>query len=363
MEKKTVKLGIVGLFRGRNVVDRTMKNRNFELRAICDKNPERLETARKLFEEEHKVENLLCFESFEELLKSDVDAVYIATDAPLHTPQVIQALEAGKHVLSEIPTINSMEDARALKAAVKAHPNQKYMVGENCCYWEFIQHWKEIYESGKLGQIVYAEAEYLHAENINKFKNAEKQDLGWRKNFDAIKYLTHDLGPLLYIMNDRCVSVTCMQSDIVYNPNKEGKQTGVALFKTEKGALIRILICFGAFTSYDHNYCMFGTHGTLQTDKNKNIEHAHTFASFSDIPGSFAKKVELPWLMSSNAAENAAGHGGADPKMLRAFIQCIIDDTEPPIDVDAGIAMSIPGIIACESAKQGGALMEIPVIE
>ena len=95
MEKKTVKLGIVGLFRGRNVVARTMNNRNFELRAICDKNPERLETARKLFEEEHKVENLLCFESFEELLKSDVDAVYIATDAPLHTPQVIQALEAG----------------------------------------------------------------------------------------------------------------------------------------------------------------------------------------------------------------------------------------------------------------------------
>lgn len=48
--------------------------------------------------------------------------------------------------------------------------------------------------------------------------------------------------------------------------------------------------------------------------------------------------------------------------MMDAFIKCIIEDTKSPIDVDMGINMAIPGVIADESSKQGGALLEIPEI-
>ena len=44
------------------------------------------------------------------------------------------------------------------------------------------------------------------------------------------------------------------------------------------------------------------------------------------------------------------------------FIKCIQEDTKSPIDVDMGIAMALPGIIAAESAAQGGILLEIPEI-
>lgn len=40
----------------------------------------------------------------------------------------------------------------------------------------------------------------------------------------------------------------------------------------------------------------------------------------------------------------------------------IIVDTDPPIDIDMGIKMSLPGIIANESARLGGKLLEIPQI-
>ena len=359
MEERVVKLGVVGLNRGLSVVSKVIKDDNVQLYAICDKNPERLERAKKQLARDYNLTDLLCFDSLEEFLASDVEAVFIATDATLHTPQVIQALEAGKHVISEIPTVNTIEEAKMLKAAVKAHPNQKYMVGENCCFWEFIEAWKRMYEDGKFGQCVYAESEYLHAHDIYKSPFQKPKDPNyWRTSYHAIKYLTHNLGPLLYILDDYCVSVTCMEPDVKYNPYKTGTETGVALFKTAKGAVIRILICFGAYVGEDHNFSLYGTKGSIDTDRSKSLWFAHSFAHLSDIPNSYANKIEIPVKLG-----NGEGHGGADPKMMRAFIKCIIDDTKPPVDVDLGIRMSIPGIIAHESAVQGGVPLEIPQID
>ena len=105
-----------------------------------------------------------------------------------------------------------------------------------------------------------------------------------------------------------------------------------------------------------------GTKGTLETDKTKPMDDAHTFARFMDVPGTFEEKIDIP-VTTRFPNEHLPGyHGGADLKMMRAFIKCIIDDTEPPINVDTGIRMTIPGLIAAESAKNGGQLMEIPQI-
>ena len=52
-----------------------------------------------------------------------------------------------------------------------------------------------------------------------------------------------------------------------------------------------------------------------------------------------------------------------DAKMIRDFIRCIIENTNPPIDVEMGIKISLPGIIANESAKQGGTLLKVPGLE
>ena len=359
MEKKVVKLGVVGLWRGKDVVAGIVGDDNVILRAICDKRQDRLGEAERFFKKEKKVKDLLVFESYEELLCSDVDAVFVATDAPFHAEHAIQALEAGKHVISEIPTVFTVEEGRKLRAAVRAHPELKYMAGENCCYWAFVQAWKQMYEEGKFGEIVYAEGEYLHAAHPSRVKAKNYPDNYWRTNLNAIQYLTHELGPLLYIMNDRVVSVSCMEPDNKYNPFKKGAENGVALFRTAKGAVIRILICFGAYVNQDHNFSMLGTKGMIETDRTKPLGEAHSFARMEEVPDSFRNKLEIPVTLHF-VGESDAGHGGSDAKMMRAFIKCIVEDTEPPIDVDAGLRMSLPGIYAHQSAARGGALIEIP---
>ena len=268
------------------------------------------------------------------------------------------ALEAGKHVLSEIPVIETIEEAKILRDAVKAHPELKYMAGENCFYWAFIEAWKKMHDEGKFGDILYAESEYLHTTHPDEIKPYEPEN-HWRRYNSAITYLTHNLGPLLYIMNDRCVSVSCMTpTSGKYNPYRDGGENGIAIFKTAKGAVIRIFIGFGMYVGYDHNFALYGTRGSILTDKTKPLEESHSFAKLYDIPNTFEKFIEIPVKLSNT--DDVYGHGGVDARMIRDFIKCIIEDTAPPIDVEMGIRISLPGIIAAESARRGGELLEIP---
>ena len=115
------------------------------------------------------------------------------------------------------------------------------------------------------------------------------------------------------------------------------------------------------YVGFDHNFAVYGTRGSIITDKSKPLSEAHSFAKLYEIPGSVERAIEIPVTYShSNETE---GHGGADAIMMRDFIKCIIEDTDPPIDVDMGIKISLPGIIASESAKLGGQLLEIPEIK
>lgn len=357
MENKIVKLGVVGLKRGAYVAWTLIGDTNVVIRAIADSDPETLKACKEDYEK-NGVTDFLCFDSIEELLKSDIDAVYIATDKPLHTKHTVMALNAGKHVLSEIPVIETLEEAKILKDAVNAHPELKYMAGENCFYWAFIEAWKKMYEDGEFGEILYAESEYLHAAHPDEIKPYAPEN-HWRRYNPAITYLTHNLGPLLYIMDDYCVSVSCMVPTAAkYNPHSISDENGIAIFRTAKGAIIRIFIGFGMYVGYDHNFALYGTKGSILTDKTKPLEDATSFAKLYSVPDTFEKYFEIPVKLSNTG--DVYGHGGVDARMIRDFIKCIIEDTKPPIDVDMGIRISLPGIIANESARLGGALLEIP---
>ena len=112
---------------------------------------------------------------------------------------------------------------------------------------------------------------------------------------------------------------------------------------------------------YTHNYALYGTKGMIEFDKSKPRLEAHSLAKFSDIPGSFREKIDIP-ITCSSFGDGDGTHMGLDKKQLRAFLDCILNDTKPPIDVDMGIAISLPGIIATDSARQGGVLLEIPEV-
>jgi hypothetical protein len=54
------------------------------------------------------------------------------------------------------------------------------------------------------------------------------------------------------------------------------------------------------------------------------------------------------------------GHGGSHGRLTDEFIRAIIEDREPVVDIIAALNMTVPGIIAHESAMKGGEWLKIP---
>ena len=94
----SLKAGIVGLVRGKAYVG-CFRKAGVEVVALCDSNERVLKEAGAEF----GISNL--YTQYQQFLSSGTDIVVIATPLPLHAKQCIAAIDAGKHVLSEVPPV------------------------------------------------------------------------------------------------------------------------------------------------------------------------------------------------------------------------------------------------------------------
>ena len=68
-------------------------------------------------------------DSYQELLRHDLDAVYVATPDHLHVEYAKAVLDAGKHLFLEKAIATSLKDGSEIVAAGERHPGLKAMVG------------------------------------------------------------------------------------------------------------------------------------------------------------------------------------------------------------------------------------------
>ncbi|MCJ8332516.1 MAG: Gfo/Idh/MocA family oxidoreductase, partial [Lentisphaeria bacterium] len=124
---KMTKLGVVGLGIGQAFFDVVNKIDNVSVHAICDISEKRLREVGK----KQDISN--CFTSLDEMLKTDIDVVVLATPIQVHGPQAIAALKAGKHVLCQYIACMDMSEAEDLLKAADTS-GCKYMFIETDCY-------------------------------------------------------------------------------------------------------------------------------------------------------------------------------------------------------------------------------------
>ena len=124
-----IKIGVVGIRRGGTYVKVFHNTGRSEITAICDLDAGHLEASRQ----EIGLRDDQCFTDYDAFLESDIDVVVVGTPIPFHEEQIIKALEAGKHVFSEVTLAHTVEGCYNVYEAVKKARSrgQKFMLAEN----------------------------------------------------------------------------------------------------------------------------------------------------------------------------------------------------------------------------------------
>lgn len=145
--------------------------------------------------------NVEFYASHDEVLKTDVEAVAIATPVSTHFKLAKAALEAGKDVFVEKPMTETEAEGRELVELAKVN-GRILMVGHLLLYQPAIQFIRSFIEEGKLGE-VYA-------------YHQVRRNLGTIRTHENVLYSlgVHDVAVLDYLIGETPVSIKAQGQDI-----------------------------------------------------------------------------------------------------------------------------------------------------
>ena len=359
-----LKVGILGLGRGITHLHNFLRLEDAEVIACADRIGRRRERALEAI----APKTVPMVAEFDELLEMKPDAVVIASNGRRQAAHTVQALEAGCHVMSEVPGAFTHEEILSVVAAVE-RTGRHYMLAENSAFMDFLRYWRKWIEEGRFGPISIAEAEYLHYlpesmtdEQANLYTPTEVAAKGikgvrpvWRADQPPIQYLTHDLGPLLNVLDDRAVSVTCRSGPYWCKEAPLRSDGQIALFQTAKGTLIKIMVTLNTRRPGEHNYRLFGTLGSVEWYDHEGF--SRRFQRDREERQGW-EKVNIG--LAALEDDKTAGHGGTDAKTAYHFTKSILAGTAVPIDVYRMCDFTLAGILANRSAELGGQPVTIP---
>lgn len=188
----------------------------FDIVAFCDLIEEKAVKAK----EEYGTPDARVYTDYLELIKEDLDAVYVLTPNICHAPISIAAMKAGKHVMCEKPMATTYKDAKAMVDAAR-ETGKLLTIGYQSRYRADARYLKRACENDDLGEIYYAKAHAVRRRAVptwGVFLDAEKQGGG-----PLIDIGTHALDLTLWMMdNYEPASVT----GSVFRKLADQKETG-----------------------------------------------------------------------------------------------------------------------------------------
>ena len=134
-----------------------------------------------------------------------------------HARMSIDALSAGKAVLSEVAAATTLDDCWALVRAVE-QTGGFYMMAENVCYYRDLLAVLNMVRKGVFGELAYGECGYVHDCRYLDFAADGSLPRAGEQTHNEVgnRYPTHSVGPMARFMDingaDRFVSLVSMSS-------------------------------------------------------------------------------------------------------------------------------------------------------
>lgn len=342
--------------------------------------------------------------SLDALCGTDVDAVCLFTQNWLHGPQAVQALEAGKHVYSAVPPGISVDEIQQLVATAAAS-DAVYMLGETSYYYPGVLYCREQYARGAFGRIVYGQAEYYHdwdhgLYDVARWRGGEH----WRATAGVppMYYPTHSTSQIVSVTGARMTRVSCLgfddeHEDGIYPDNDWGNpfSNQSALYRMSDGSACRI----NEFRRVGHPGCVrMGLQGTVGGFEQSaagaawvrkdgvRVENLDRLLDCTGQPAMGGDPMSSEPTGSDPMSKVTAsdgthlgvsavhpverlpaafaglpnGHAGSHQFLVDDFVRACVNRTLPPNNAWDAARYALPGLVAHESALQGGALLPVP---
>jgi len=187
---------------------------------------------------------------------SDLSAALAATDANLvfdvtipasHKQIVTTALSAGVHVLGEKPMAESLEDAEEI-VRTSEQTGKRYAVMQNRRYLKPIRAYRDLVQSGQIGDIGSIHADFFLGPHFGGFRDVMDNPL-------VLDMAIHTFDQSRFITGADPVSVYCHE----FNPPGswyKGNASAICIFEMDNGIVF----------SYNGSWCAQGLNTSWEAD-------------------------------------------------------------------------------------------------
>jgi myo-inositol 2-dehydrogenase/D-chiro-inositol 1-dehydrogenase len=263
----------------------------------------------------------------------DIDAVLVCSSTDTHAAISIEAINAGKHVFCEKPIDHSIEIIQAVADALKEHPDIKFQVGFNRRFDHNFAAIRKAYDDGKIGK--------AHILKITS-RDPEPPNPAYIKVSGGIflDMTIHDFDMACFL-TDSDVEELYVNSAVLVDPaiGEQGDvDTAIITMKMANGALAVIDNSRKAAYGYDQRAELFGSKGMVATS-NDTVSSA-VISNADGVTGEKPLFFFLERYMGSFSEE------------MRQFTEAVINDTEVPVGIHAGLQSVKIGLAARKSVEE-----------
>jgi predicted dehydrogenase len=252
--KTKIKWGVIGsggIARRRTIPEGIMKADNAELAAVYDINQEVNSEVAKQFGARSAF-------SIDDLLESDIEAVYVASPVNMHFEHVLACAKAVKHVLCEKPLGMSVAEAKKMISTCR-ESNILLGVGLMMRFNSRHLEAKKIIDQGLLGKPVYARAQLSCW--YPPIEGAWRQDPSKGGGGSLMDMGSHCLD-LLEMFFGKVKKVSCFISNNVHDYASE--DSAVVSVAFENGAIGTVDSCFCIPDDSSRNMLeLYGSKGSI----------------------------------------------------------------------------------------------------
>lgn len=360
---------------------------------LCDLVREKAESFSREFD-------LEIVDSYEEVLeREDINCVLNFTERHIHGEIVIRALKAGKHVYSAVPMASRVDECGEIVRLVK-ETGLIYFMAETCYYYPCAMFCREQFKKGTFGNFCYGASQYYH--NINNIGYGKSPERG----MPPLLYPTHSTAMILsacdsYVTEVACFGYKDQEGDSAFvkeNNAWENEFSSQYVFmRLANGGTARVTEARSFGWAKPSSY-ISGFYGTKAGYEFSNAQHLLVEKDFSteeerviltDVsdyvnPADMVANKELPdfktrvangeWQWTSPAEIQrpevdrlpkelegfVSGHMYSHQLLVDDFVTAVYNNKQPILNAWRAARYTVPGLVAIESAKQGGRVLPVP---